>query len=120
MSLHGLIATKITSIMNKEQDNPHSSIHTWVSWHSSELDHFVLYVFNGFGESRLSLLLFDSGLQVRISNGSPMTVQLVSRQWDIRCLDTKTAKPVQSQVKGPGVVGQQPVLEPGQFFEYTR
>jgi uncharacterized protein affecting Mg2+/Co2+ transport len=57
--------------------------------------------------------------RVKISNGSAHTVQLVSRKWDIRSVDTATGKPVVQEVKGPGVVGQQPVLEPGQSFEYS-
>jgi ApaG protein len=51
---------------------------------------------------------------VTISNDSPDTVQLVSRHWVI----TDATGHV-DEVKGPGVVGQQPVLEPGQSFEYT-
>jgi len=51
---------------------------------------------------------------VTISNESPDTVQLVSRHWII----TDATGHVE-EVRGPGVVGQQPVLEPGQSFEYT-
>lgn len=57
--------------------------------------------------------------KVKISNGSPMTVQLVSRTWEIRTLDSKGNKPIVAEVKGAGVVGQQPVIEPGQSFEYS-
>ena len=51
---------------------------------------------------------------VRIANEGEETVQLVSRHWIITDGDGR-----QEQVKGPGVVGEQPVLEPGQSFEYT-
>jgi ApaG protein len=51
---------------------------------------------------------------VRISNESDETVQLVTRHWII----TDASGHVE-EVRGPGVVGQQPVLEPGQSFEYT-
>lgn len=51
---------------------------------------------------------------VTISNEGDETVQLVTRHWII----TDATGHVE-EVKGPGVVGQQPVLEPGQSFEYT-
>jgi ApaG protein len=51
---------------------------------------------------------------VTIENHGDETVQLISRYWHI----TDAAGRVQ-EVRGPGVVGAQPVLEPGQAFEYT-
>lgn len=51
---------------------------------------------------------------VTIENTGPETVQLLSRYWHI----TDAHGRVQ-EVHGPGVVGAQPVLEPGQVFEYT-
>lgn len=52
--------------------------------------------------------------RVRITNESPRTVQLVSRRWEI-----VNASGSSHVVQGEGVVGQQPVLEPGQSFEYS-
>ena len=52
--------------------------------------------------------------RVRIANVGDETVQLVSRHWIIT--DGENAV---EEVKGPGVVGEQPVLEPSQAFEYT-
>jgi ApaG protein len=52
--------------------------------------------------------------QVRIENEGPETVQLRSRHWRI----TDALGRLQ-EVRGPGVVGEQPVLKPGQSFEYT-
>jgi len=52
--------------------------------------------------------------QVRIENRSGDTVQLRSRYWRI----TDASGRVQ-EVRGDGVVGEQPVLRPGQTFEYT-
>ena len=43
-----------------------------------------------------------------------MTAQLISRHWVI----TDATGHVE-EVRGPGVVGEQPVLAPGQSFEYT-
>jgi len=51
---------------------------------------------------------------VRITNEGSDTVQLMSRHWVI----TDGMGKVQ-EVKGPGVVGNQPVLAPGESFEYT-
>jgi ApaG protein len=51
---------------------------------------------------------------VTIENKGPETVQLMSRYWHI----TDAEGHVQ-EVRGPGVVGAQPVLAPGQSFQYT-
>lgn len=51
---------------------------------------------------------------VRITNQGDETVQLISRHWII----TDAAKQIR-EVKGLGVVGQQPVLEPGESFKYS-
>jgi ApaG protein len=51
---------------------------------------------------------------VRISNVGSETAQLIAREWIIT-----TAEGEVERVKGPGVVGEQPVLHPGQSFEYT-
>ena len=52
--------------------------------------------------------------KVRIENQSPETVQLKRRHWRI----TDARGRVQ-EVQGAGVVGEQPVLQPGETFEYT-
>lgn len=51
---------------------------------------------------------------VRIENHGLDTVQLLNRYWHI----TDAQGRVQ-EVRGAGVVGEQPVLRPGQTFEYT-
>ena len=51
---------------------------------------------------------------VRIENCGDETVQLRQRHWRI----TDGFGRLQ-EVRGPGVVGEQPVLAPGQSFEYT-
>jgi ApaG protein len=51
---------------------------------------------------------------VEISNRSGETVQLKTRHWRI----TDAFGRVQ-EVRGAGVVGEEPVLEPGASFEYT-
>lgn len=51
---------------------------------------------------------------VTIENQGRETVQLLSRYWHITDANGRV-----QEVRGPGVVGEQPVLEPGQAFEYA-
>lgn len=51
---------------------------------------------------------------ITITNNTEETIQLLSRHWII----TDGSGHVE-EVKGPGVVGQQPVLAPGEAFTYT-
>lgn len=51
---------------------------------------------------------------IEISNGGAQDVQLLNRHWTI----TDGRGQVQ-EVQGPGVVGEQPVLHPGDSFTYT-
>lgn len=54
------------------------------------------------------------GYRIVIHNTSDVTVQLLTRHWDI--ID---AEGEHKTVDGEGVVGEQPVLGPGQAFRYT-
>ena len=51
---------------------------------------------------------------IRIENGGRKSVQLVSREWTIS--DGRGAR---HEVQGEGVVGEQPILEPGGSFDYV-
>jgi ApaG protein len=51
---------------------------------------------------------------VRITNEGTETAQLKTRHWIISDATGKV-----EEVRGPGVVGQQPILRPGEHFEYT-
>jgi ApaG protein len=51
---------------------------------------------------------------VKIENIGEATVQLINRYWRI----TDANGQIQ-EVRGSGVVGEQPVLDPGESFEYT-
>lgn len=51
---------------------------------------------------------------ITLSNEGAQAVKLLSRHWII----TDTNQHVQ-EVKGKGVVGEQPTINPGQSFEYT-
>ncbi len=52
--------------------------------------------------------------RVKIENRGGETVQLLNRHWRI----TNKFGHLE-EVRGPGVIGQQPVLKPGESFEYT-
>lgn len=51
---------------------------------------------------------------VTLHNVGSDTVQLISRHWIITDADGHV-----EEVRGPGVVGAQPVLKPGEKFQYT-
>ena len=51
---------------------------------------------------------------IEIANLGAATVQLRARHWEIT-----DAHGNLQEVKGPGVVGEQPVLKPGERFQYT-
>lgn len=52
--------------------------------------------------------------RIQIHNGGDEAVQLLSRHWIIT-----TGNGTTEEVRGPGVVGQQPRLAAGESFEYT-
>ncbi|GAB1580908.1 MULTISPECIES: Co2+/Mg2+ efflux protein ApaG [Phyllobacteriaceae] len=54
------------------------------------------------------------GYRVTIANNSQETVQLRSRYWQITDQNGHV-----EEVRGPGVVGEQPVLDPGDSFQYS-
>ncbi len=51
---------------------------------------------------------------ITITNTGDVPAQLIARTWNVNDANGHTEK-----VKGLGVVGQQPLLKPGQAFEYT-
>lgn len=65
-------------------------------------------------ESRPQEGVFVFAYTVGIQNNSNDVVQLLERHWIIESADEQTG-----EVTGPGVVGQQPTLQPGERFEYT-
>lgn len=65
-------------------------------------------------ESKPTASLFVYSYKIKIKNEGKDTVQLVSRHWII----TDGLGRVEN-VKGPGVIGKQPILKPGESFEYS-
>jgi ApaG protein len=58
--------------------------------------------------------LFGFAYTVTLTNTGQVPAQLIARHWVI--VDANGAR---QEVKGLGAVGQQPLLAPGQAFEYT-
>ena len=58
--------------------------------------------------------LYVFAYTIVITNTGDTTAQLISRTWHIN-----DANGVHEKVRGLGVVGHQPLLKPGQTFEYT-
>jgi ApaG protein len=58
--------------------------------------------------------MYSFAYTITITNTGNITAQLISRSWNIN-----DANGVTEKVKGPGVVGEQPTLAPGESFEYT-
>lgn len=58
--------------------------------------------------------LYSFAYTVTITNTGEVAAQLISRTWNIN-----DANGLHERVKGLGVVGHQPLLQPGESFEYT-
>jgi ApaG protein len=58
--------------------------------------------------------LYVFAYTITITNTGEVTAQLISRTWNVNDANGHTER-----VRGLGVVGQQPLLKPGQSFEYT-
>lgn len=58
--------------------------------------------------------VYSFAYTVTITNGGAVAAQLISRHWTICDALGHT-----EEVKGLGVVGQQPFLQPGESYEYT-
>ena len=77
---------------------------------------FLVEVFPQFlpDQSDVDEHIFVFAYTITITNIGEVTAQLISRTWNVNDANGHTER-----VKGLGVVGQQPLLKPGQSFEYT-
>src|SRR5687767_8780742 len=66
------------------------------------------------GESDAAKRRYVFAYTMTITNTGTVAARLVSRHWIIADADNEV-----QEVKGDGVVGEQPMLKPGQAFEYT-
>ena len=58
--------------------------------------------------------LFGFAYTITVHNTGEVAAQLISRHWIINDAQGRA-----EEVKGLGVVGQQPLLQPGEAFQYT-
>jgi len=58
--------------------------------------------------------IYSFSYTVTVTNTGDVVAQLISRHWVI-----SDANGLNEEVKGLGVVGQQPLLRPGESFQYT-
>jgi len=65
-------------------------------------------------DSDPALARYCHAYTIRIENRGPETVQLLRRHWLV-----ESDGALVTEVKGEGVVGEQPVLRPGEIFTYT-
>ena len=65
-------------------------------------------------ESNPAALRFVFAYTITIANRGAETAQLLSRRWLITDGDG-----AEEEVRGPGVVGNQPLIAPGEAFRYT-
>ena len=65
-------------------------------------------------QSDLTASRYVFAYHITISNRSEQTVKLLTRHWIITDAEDKV-----QEVRGEGVIGQQPELRPGESFEYT-
>ena len=77
---------------------------------------FLVEVFPQFlpDHSDVEEQVFVFAYTITITNVGEVAAQLISRSWNLNDANGHTER-----VKGLGVVGQQPLLKPGQAFEYT-
>ena len=77
---------------------------------------FLIEVFPQFlpDQSEVEDHLFVFAYTITITNVGEVAAQLISRTWNVNDANGHTER-----VRGLGVVGQQPLLKPGQAFEYT-
>jgi ApaG protein len=58
--------------------------------------------------------IYSFAYTITVTNSGEVPAQLISRHWIITDADGAT-----EEVKGLGVVGHQPLLKPGEAFQYT-
>ena len=83
---------------------------------SEENNHILIKVTPNFIEKN-SMIEFNKyvfAYEVEIKNESQQPIQLISRHWII-----ENSKFEQFEVKGEGVIGEQPTIAPGEVYHYS-
>jgi ApaG protein len=78
--------------------------------------HFTCHVESRYlpEQSSVAEQVYAFAYTVKIRNTGPVTAQLVAREWTIIDSNGRT-----DEVRGLAVVGNQPLLKPGETFEYS-
>jgi len=92
------------------------SLHDFSKPYIAVTNDIQVTVWPEFIDSKSSLIgdLFVWSYQVRIDNNSDKKIKLIGRFW--RIIDEKG---VAQEVKGDGVVGEQPTIASGKFYQYS-
>jgi ApaG protein len=83
---------------------------------SKESNHILIKVIPNFIEKN-SMIEFNKyvfAYEVEIKNESQQPIQLISRHWII-----ENSKFEKFEVKGEGVIGEQPTIAPGEVYTYS-
>ena len=83
---------------------------------SKESNHILIKVIPNFIEKN-SMIEFNKyvfAYEVEIKNESSQPIQLISRHWII-----ENSKFEKFEVKGEGVIGEQPTIAPGEVYTYS-
>ena len=83
---------------------------------SKESNHIFIKVIPNFIEKN-SMIEFNKyvfAYEVEIKNESQQPIQLISRHWII-----ENSKFEKFEVKGEGVIGEQPTIAPGEVYTYS-
>ena len=105
---------------------PKSSNNSLINFKHSQLNYLTMYTatthnitirVESFYQPQQSNPLVNRYLyayRIHIENNSAETVQLLSRHWVIA-----DSNGINREIKGDGVIGKQPILEPGQIHKYS-
>lgn len=86
----------------------HCAMSTAYAFHITVKPHYIAE------QSRPEHNLYTFAYTVTVENHGEVGAQLIARHWDIEDANGQV-----ESVDGLGVVGQQPLLQPGEAFEYT-
>lgn len=108
---HGLTDAHQDSVRERTQHMTTTTLTSATVSHGIRVDATAFYLPD---ESDPTIGKYVFGYRISLTNEGEQPAELVSRHW--RIID---AEGHAEEVRGPGVVGKTPHLEPGESFEYT-
>ena len=97
--------------MSKELQNTPEMLTYWQSTQDIEITVYPQYIAE---HSEPEMGIYSFIYTVTVENSSDATVQLLRRHWHVY-----SGGVLYTEVQGDGVVGEQPVLQPGDGFQYS-